>query len=112
VVRTELCEAPYVEKLTFDERRDSALVQCLCTVTWAQSDSGGGAMDEVVRVVSEKTGLPPETAKVAVETVMGYLKRKLPGPIASQIEGALGNTGPSGEGGGLPGGLGQFLGGQ
>ncbi len=46
-------------------------------------------MDELVKLVVQKTGLPEETAKKAVEIVINYLKDKLPGPIAAQIDSAL-----------------------
>lgn len=46
-------------------------------------------MDEIVQLVAKKTGLPKETAKVAVETVINYLKKKLPKPIGAQIDGLL-----------------------
>ncbi len=52
-------------------------------------------MDELVKLVSQKTGLPPDQAKVAVETVIGFLKQKLPAPIASQIDGVLGGSAPA-----------------
>jgi len=48
------------------------------------------AMDELVKLVSKKTGISEAQAKQAVETVIGYLKGKLPAPIASQIDGILG----------------------
>ena len=44
-------------------------------------------MDELVKLVSEKTGLSEEMAKMAVDTVIGFLKQKLPAPVASQIDG-------------------------
>ncbi len=50
-------------------------------------------MDELVKLVAQKTGLPPDQAKVAVETVIGFLKQKLPAPIAGQIDGVLGGSG-------------------
>ena len=50
-------------------------------------------MDELVKLVSQKTGLAPDMAKVAVETVIGFLKQKLPAPIAGQIDGVLGGPG-------------------
>ena len=53
-------------------------------------------MDELVNMVSEKTGLSEEMSKMAVEVVIDYLKGKLPEPIAGQIDGFL-----EGEGGGL-----------
>ncbi len=52
-------------------------------------------MDELVKLVSQKTGLPPDQAKVAVETVIGFLKQKLPAPVASQIDGVLGGSAPA-----------------
>ena len=47
-------------------------------------------MDELVKMVSKKTGIPEAQAKQAVEIVVNYLKGKLPAPIASQIDGILG----------------------
>ncbi len=46
-------------------------------------------MDELVKLVSKKTGLPPDQAKVAVQTVIDFLKKKLPAPVAAQIDGVL-----------------------
>ena len=52
-------------------------------------------MDELVRVVSQKTGLAPEQAKAASQAVIDFLKSKLPAPVASQIDAVLsgGNLG-------------------
>ncbi len=50
-------------------------------------------MDELVALVVQKTGLPEETAKKAVEIVIEYLKDKLPGPIAAQVDNALESDG-------------------
>ncbi len=58
-------------------------------------------MEELIKMVSEKTGLSEEKSKVAIETVLDYLKDKLPAPIAGQIDSVL-------EGGG---GLGGVVGG-
>ena len=46
-------------------------------------------MDELVELVSKKTGLPKETARKAAVTVIDFLKDKLPAPIASQVDGLL-----------------------
>ena len=46
-------------------------------------------MDELVKLVSKKTGLPADQAKVAVQTVIDFLKKKLPAPVAAQIDGVL-----------------------
>jgi uncharacterized protein (DUF2267 family) len=50
-------------------------------------------MDELVKLVAKKTGLSPEKAKVAVETVLKFIKEKLPAPIAAQIDGVLSGGG-------------------
>jgi hypothetical protein len=68
-------------------------------------------MDELVKRVSEQTGLPEEMAKSAAETVIDYLKDKLPAPIAGQIDGVLGGSGGAGLGD-LTKGLGGMLGGK
>jgi hypothetical protein len=43
-------------------------------------------MDELVELVAQKTGLSEEMAKVAVDTIVDFLKDKLPGPAASQLD--------------------------
>lgn len=65
-------------------------------------------MDEVVKMVSERTGLSEEMSRVAVETVLNYLKGKLPEPIAGQLDNYLEGDGP--DLGDLAGGLGGLLG--
>lgn len=66
-------------------------------------------MDELVKLVSQRTGIPEDTARTAVQTVVGYLKQKLPAPIVAQIDAVL-------AGGSVPGlgdaakGLGGMLG--
>lgn len=57
-------------------------------------------MDEVVKLVSEKTGLSEEMSRMAVEVVINYLKGKLPAPVAGQLDSVLSGAG---EGGGLEG---------
>jgi Bacterial nucleoid DNA-binding protein len=42
-------------------------------------------MDELLSRVTERTGLSPEQAKSAVETVLGFLKEKLPAPLATGL---------------------------
>ncbi len=52
-------------------------------------------MDELIKTVSAKTGLPPDKAQQAAEAVLDYLKAKLPAPVAGQIDALLkgGNLG-------------------
>ncbi|MBA3825751.1 MAG: DUF2267 domain-containing protein [Ktedonobacterales bacterium] len=51
-------------------------------------------MEQLVQMVSEKTGLAPDVAQQAVQVVLGFLKDKLPGPIASQIDAVAGGNAP------------------
>jgi hypothetical protein len=65
-------------------------------------------MDELVKQVVERTGISEAQAQTAVTTVLGFLKNKLPEPIAGQLDGLLG--GAAGAAGGLAGGLGGAAG--
>ena len=53
-------------------------------------------MDELIKRITEKTGISEDQARSAVTTVTGFLKEKLPAPIAGQIDNVL-----SGAGGGV-----------
>jgi uncharacterized protein (DUF2267 family) len=46
-------------------------------------------MEELVKLVAKKVNIPEAQAKVAVETVLEFLKKKLPAPIASQLDAVL-----------------------
>jgi len=46
-------------------------------------------MDELIGQLTSKFGIDAEKAKGTIETVVNFLKTKLPGPIAAQIESAL-----------------------
>lgn len=53
-------------------------------------------MDELINQVAQRTGLAPDKARTAVDTVLGFLKTRLPPPVAAQLESAI-----SGGAGGL-----------
>lgn len=53
-------------------------------------------MDELIQLLTQKTGLPDDKARIAAETVVGFLKQRLPAGISEQLTSAL--TGTSGEG--------------
>lgn len=61
----------------------------------------GSSVDELLKTVQEKTGLDLDQAKGAIEAVMGFLKDKLPEPIAGQLDKFVGGEGGDGDGGGL-----------
>ena len=43
-------------------------------------------MEELVKLVAQKAGISESQAKQAVETVLGFLKDKLPAPLAAQVD--------------------------
>jgi hypothetical protein len=66
-------------------------------------------MEELIKLVSQKTGLSPEHSKLAVDTVLSFVKSKLPAPIAGQIDGVLNGGGAAGVMGAISGGLGDMF---
>ena len=65
-------------------------------------------MDELIKQVVERTGISEAQAQTAVTTVLGFLKDKLPAPIAGHLDGLVG--GGASAAGGLAGGLGGAAG--
>ena len=61
-------------------------------------------MDELVKLVAEKTGLSEEMAETAVKLVLDYVKKKLPAPVAAQVDALLGADSAADMLGGLFGG--------
>ena len=55
-------------------------------------------MQQLINQVTQRTGIPEDKARTAVDTVVGYLKQHLPGPVASQLDGAISG---GGQGGGI-----------
>ena len=60
-------------------------------------------IDELIQVVSTKTGLSLDQAKTAVDAVLGFLKTRLPAPLASGLDSLAGEgtSGVEGSGEGL-----------
>lgn len=46
-------------------------------------------MDEIIKMVAEKAGIPSDKARMAVDTVLGYVKQKMPPALASQLDNAV-----------------------
>ena len=63
-------------------------------------------MDELINLIVKKTGLSEEQAREVVNTVIEFIKGKLPGPIAGQLDSLM-----SGQGGGVLGTITGALGG-
>jgi hypothetical protein len=43
-------------------------------------------MDELINLVTQRAGIPADKARTAVDTVLGFVKQKLPSQFASQID--------------------------
>jgi len=50
-------------------------------------------MDELVNLIVAKTGIPAATAQKVVQIVVDFLKKRLPAPIAGQIDTVLSSSG-------------------
>ncbi len=46
-------------------------------------------MDQLVSIVQDRAGIDEGQARTAVDTVVGFLKDRLPDPVAGQIDGVL-----------------------
>jgi len=66
--------------------------------------------EDLIRTVAQKTGLPEDKARSATETVIGYLKEKLPASVASQLDSVAGGGSSGGIGDMAKGIGGQFTG--
>lgn len=67
-------------------------------------------MNELVDLVVKKTGIPAATAEKVINIVVDFLKKKLPAPLASQIDGVLSNSGNIKKAQDILGGLGSKIG--
>jgi len=66
-------------------------------------------MDELVKLVTEKVGISPDQAQKAVTTIMGFLKDKLPAPLAGHLDKFVAG-GADGAGGATAAGAGGIMG--
>ena len=55
-------------------------------------------MESLIKMVSEKTGISEAQATIAVQTVVAFLKDKMPAGIGGQVETFIkGGSGPVGD---------------
>ena len=57
-------------------------------------------MDTLIKLIQQRTGIDESQARTAAETVLGFLKDRLPGPVAGQLDRALAGGTQTGEGDG------------
>jgi nucleoid DNA-binding protein len=43
-------------------------------------------MKELINIIVQKTGISEENAQKAVQATLGFLKTKLPAPVAAQLD--------------------------
>ncbi len=70
-------------------------------------------MDQLINQIAERTGITVDQAREATKMVLGFLKEKLPEPIASQVQSLLGGQsagGPVDQAQKALGGLGDMFG--
>ena len=53
-------------------------------------------MKELINVIVQKTGISEENAQKAVQVTLGFLKTKLPAPVAAQLDSFLSTRTTSG----------------
>ena len=53
-------------------------------------------MEELVALVSKKTGLSKEQSTAAVKVVLDFIKKKLPAPVAAEVDAVLSGSGELG----------------
>jgi NACalpha-BTF3-like transcription factor len=63
--------------------------------------------EDLVKLISAKTGIPEQTAEKVLEVVLGYLKKNLPAPLAGAVDALLSGAGGAGLADLLGGMLGQ-----
>ncbi len=64
-------------------------------------------MDELVKQISQRTGISEEQAKQAIAQVLDFLKQRLPAPVAQQIDSVMSGSMPD-----LSKGIGGLFGGK
>ena len=69
-------------------------------------------MDELIKLITDKVGITPDKAQLAVQLVMTHIKGKAPA-LSSQLDSLVGGEAPGGGGiGAVAGKLGGLLGGN
>ena len=51
-------------------------------------------MEEILKLVTEKSGLGADKLRSVVQTILGFLRSKVPANMAGQFDTALGTTAP------------------
>jgi uncharacterized protein (DUF2267 family) len=66
-------------------------------------------VDELVKLVASKTGIPEATARQAAEVVLNFLKERLPEQIASRLDAVVEHGDKIDDLGNIAGGIGKMF---
>lgn len=69
-------------------------------------------MEKLINLVSDKAGISTSQAETAVNTVLSFLKDRLPPGMAGQVDNYLKDSGNTGDKGGSAGGMADKLSGM
>ena len=75
----------------FDEagaRNGPILARC-CAREHVKRPIFASTMKELINIIVQKTGISEENAQKAVQVMLGFLKTKLPAPLAGQLDSFL-----------------------
>lgn len=61
------------------------------------SRKGTSTTDQIINLVAERAGISQDQARTAVTTVLGFVKDKLPAPLASHVDALLTGQSSSGD---------------
>ena len=86
-----------------------SLAACPAIIT--EKDEGGITMDELIAMISEKLGVTPDKASMAVNLVVNHIKGQAPA-LSGQLDGLLGGGGGAAGLGDAASKLGGLMGGQ
>lgn len=67
-------------------------------------------MDEMTKMVSQRTGLPEDKSRMAAQAVMDYITNHLPTPVANQVRDAVMSGKGTGDMGNMSRGMGGSMG--
>jgi hypothetical protein len=55
----------------------------------AREETDLRTMKELINIIVQRTGISQENAQKAVQVMLGFLKTKLPAPLAGQVDSVL-----------------------
>ncbi len=98
--------APATRRSATVERAVIGRGEDICHGSSASKSDEEGVVDELIEQLKSRVGLDDAKAHSAAQTVLDFLKQRLPGPVASQLDSAISGGGAQG----VAGKIGDMLG--